>query len=86
VFEVLLERGASKELSAAPSEDRNRIIERLKSLASDPRSPAVKKLSGYEELWRFRVGDWRVVFEIDDEAHEVRVLRIRRRREVYRNL
>jgi mRNA interferase RelE/StbE len=42
-----------------------------------------KKLKGYEDQWRIRVGDWRVVYIIDDAAKLVSVTRIAHRREVY---
>ena len=48
------------------------------------RAPAgCKKLKGYKDQWRIRVGDWRVVFSIDDSAARVSITRVAHRREVY---
>ena len=48
-----------------------------------PRPAGCKKLKGFEDQWRVRVGDWRVVYFIDDTARLVSVTRITHRREVY---
>lgn len=60
-----------------------RIVSRLEGLATDPRPPGCKKLSGGSREWRIRVGDYRVVHEIDDQAGTVDVTRIAPRRKVY---
>jgi mRNA interferase RelE/StbE len=56
---------------------------RLERLASTPRPPGCKKLKGGDDEWRIRVGDYRIVYEIDDTARAVDVTRIAHRREVY---
>lgn len=53
------------------------------ALADNPRPAGCKKLHGYKDQWRVRVGDWRVVYIIDDEAGLVSVTRVAHRREVY---
>jgi mRNA interferase RelE/StbE len=63
---------------------RSRISQILLSLEQNPRPPGVFKLSGRENQWRLRVGDYRIVYEIDDTAELVTVLRIAHRRQVYR--
>jgi mRNA interferase RelE/StbE len=52
-------------------------------LGHTPRPAGRKKLKGYKNQWRVRVGDWRVVYIIDDAAKVVSVTRIAHRREVY---
>jgi mRNA interferase RelE/StbE len=52
-------------------------------LAENPPPPGFKKLMGYRNYWRIRVGDWRIVYTIDDGEHVVTVMRIAHRREVY---
>jgi mRNA interferase RelE/StbE len=61
-----------------------RIVPRLENLVSNPRPPGCKKLSGGDDEWRIRVGDYRVVYTIDDAQLLVEVTRIRHRSEVYR--
>jgi mRNA interferase RelE/StbE len=60
-----------------------RIFPKLEGLALEPRPAGCKKLKGGQREWRIRVGDYRVVYTIDDEKLLVSVTRIRRRSEVY---
>jgi mRNA interferase RelE/StbE len=84
MYRVLLERAAEKDLNRLSSEIHERVITAIRGLASDPRPPGCRKLSGGKHDWRIRVGDYRVVYEIADEIRIVRVNRVRHRREVYR--
>jgi mRNA interferase RelE/StbE len=60
-----------------------RVVSRMEQLATDPRPPGCKKLRGGDKEWRIRIGDYRVVYEIDDDARSVDVTRIAHRSEVY---
>ena len=60
-----------------------RIFPKLEGLASEPRPAGCKKLKGGQREWRIRVGDYRVVYTIEDEKLLVSVTRIRHRSEVY---
>ncbi len=82
-YRVALTASAEKELEALPSKVIARILSRLESLASSPGPPGCKKLKGGDNEWRIRVGDYRVVYEIDEVAKTVDVMRIAHRREVY---
>ena len=62
---------------------RRRINEALLALEDVPRPRGVAKLSGTENEWRVRVGDYRLIYEIDDEARKVTVLSIAHRRQAY---
>jgi len=72
-----------KELDALPDNVLARVIAKLESLSVSPRPAGCKKLKGYKDQWRIRVGDWRVVYIIDDTEQLVSVTRIAHRREVY---
>ncbi len=85
MYEVLLEHAAERDLKRLSAEDYHRIIPHLKALAHDPRPSDCRKLSGSRGDWRIRVGDYRAVYEIDDKARVVRIMRVRHRREVYRS-
>jgi mRNA interferase RelE/StbE len=74
---------AGKELDALDDPLFARIDRRIMTLGENPRPPGCKKLKGYKDQWRVRVGDWRVVYVIDDVARLVSVTRIAHRREVY---
>jgi mRNA interferase RelE/StbE len=62
---------------------RERIQAAIDGLATDPRPPGAAKLAGRDD-YRIRVGDYRIVYAVDDGAETVLVARIARRREVYR--
>lgn len=63
-----------------------RIVARLDRLPSDPFPPQSAKLQGAERLYRLRVGDYRIVYEVDTDAMQIIVQYVRHRREVYRRL
>ena len=83
MYAILIERPAQKALARIAQSDRDRIIAAIRRLASDPRPPGVRKLSG-RDAWRLRVGDYRVIYEIDDDRLIVLVVTVGPRREVYR--
>jgi mRNA interferase RelE/StbE len=82
-YYVAVASSAEKELKKLSGQLIARIVARLESLASNPRPPGCKKLRGGDGEWRIRVGDWRVVYTIDDAELQVEVTRIRHRSEVY---
>jgi mRNA interferase RelE/StbE len=82
-YAVRVKPSARKELEGLPDEVLNRVVRKLESLGHDPRPTGCKKLKGYKDYWRIRVGDWRVVYIIDDEEKAVSVTRIAHRRDVY---
>jgi mRNA interferase RelE/StbE len=83
-YTVLLRPAAQREWRKLPPEIRPRINQALLKLEDEPRPHGVSKLSGYAGRWRVRVGDYRVIYQIDNAAQEVLILRIAHRREVYR--
>ena len=83
-YQVLLERRALKELSRLPSDITRRANASIDGLAAQPRPPGAKKLQGSRDQWRIRVGDYRILYEINDRAREVRVFAAGHRREIYR--
>jgi len=84
VYEVFLERAAERDLKRLSAADFQRIIPHIKALAENPRPSGCHKLAGSTNDWRIRIGDYRVIYEIDEKASAVRVMRVRHRREVYR--
>jgi mRNA interferase RelE/StbE len=82
-YSVELKVSARKELERLPAKLIQRIFPKLEGLASEPRPAGCKKLKGGQREWRIRVGDYRVVYTIDDEKLMVSVMRIRHRSEVY---
>lgn len=83
-YEVLLKPSAKKALDSLPRPAKIRVIETLEKLAGNPRFHGVIKLESDADLYRVRVGNYRVVFTIEDDRLVVLVLKIGHRREVYR--
>jgi mRNA interferase RelE/StbE len=82
-YAVDVKSSARKELEALPDRILARVIHKLDGLAQVPRPPGCKKLIGYADQWRVRVGDWRVVYIINDAAKRINITRIAHRRDVY---
>jgi len=61
-----------------------RIIPQIRALAENPRPSGCRKLAGSKNDWRIRIGDHRVLYEIDEKVKAVRIMRVRHRREAYR--
>ncbi|WP_371819475.1 type II toxin-antitoxin system RelE/ParE family toxin [Tolypothrix sp. PCC 7910] len=61
-----------------------RVIEKIQSLASEPRPDGVVKLKGSDNEYRIRIGDYRVRYEIDDDSQLVQILQCKHRKDVYR--
>ena len=84
IYRIELRPAARRSLAALPREAQARIASAIDSLATEPRPPGVTKLRGPEGFYRVRVGDYRIVYAIDDDALFVLVVRVGHRREVYR--
>ncbi|MFZ1805420.1 MAG: type II toxin-antitoxin system RelE/ParE family toxin [Nitrospira sp.] len=84
LYRVVMKRSAEKELKTVPLSDLKRIVDRIRSLAQQPRPSGSEKLSGESERYRIRQGDYRIVYGIDDAALLIEVVKIGHRREVYR--
>jgi mRNA interferase RelE/StbE len=83
-YEVLIERGAERDLEILPAEQFQRIIARINALREDPRPSGCRKISGSFHDWRLRVGPYRVVYEVDDTARTVTIIKVRLRHAAYR--
>lgn len=82
-YSLELKQSAQKELDALDDALFGRIDKRILALVNDPRPKGCKKLKGYQDQWRIRIGDYRVIYIIDDSTRIVTVTRIAHRREVY---
>lgn len=81
--EVWILRSAQKHLAALPRNEYLRLRDAIRALGDDPRPRGSLKLVG-RDGWRIRVGDFRVIFDIDDREKRVTILHVGRRRDVYR--
>ena len=82
-YAIVFARSARKELEALNSPMIERVITRIEGLAHDPRPTGARKLRGSGNLWRVRIGDYRIVYGLDDRRRVVDIVRVRRRREAY---
>jgi mRNA interferase RelE/StbE len=84
-YRLLLKASAAKEIERVGSKsDRQRIVERIGRLAEDPRLKGSEKLADYDDRYRVRQGDYRIVYLIDDKAMAVAIYKVGHRRDVYR--
>ena len=83
-YAVTFARSARRELEALEPPHIARILARIEALAREPRPGGARKLQGTQRLWRIRVGDYRVVYDVDDRQRVVDIVRVRHRRDVYR--
>ncbi len=84
-YSLYIKPSAGKELESVGSKpDRLRIIGKIRSLAEDPRPHGSEKLAGYDDRYRIRQGNYRVVYAIDDEAGRVTIYKVGHRKDIYR--
>ncbi len=83
MYSVKITSRAEAELKRLDRPVRNRVVPAILALASDPRPPGCLKVRSAEGVWRIRVGDWRIGYEIDDGRQEVVVIRVGHRSEFY---
>jgi mRNA interferase RelE/StbE len=82
-----MRQAAERGLRRLPKRDQARVNEQILTLAKQPRPRQSRPLTGGGKgLWRVRVGDWRVVYEIDDDRTIVEIHIVAHRRDVYRGL
>ena len=84
VYAVLIPKRVAKQIEKVPEPHRRRIVEKIAALRTNPRPVGMKKLTGLE-AYRLRVGDYRVVYEVDDPQRFVTIARVMHRSAVYRD-
>ncbi len=82
-YTVSILRRAQKELDDLPVQEAERVISAINALAEDPRPPGCAKLKG-RTGWRIRVGDYRMIYNIEDAALTITVINVGHRRNIYR--
>ena len=82
-YSITFARSARKELEALSNPLIQRIFPKIEALNVEPRPSGCRKLQGFENLWRIRVGDYRVIYSVDDNLRIVDVVAVRHRRQAY---
>lgn len=83
-YSIVLSPAAKKVLERLPAEIHNRITTKISALAEDPRPPGAAALQGVKGELRLRVGDYRIIYQVEDEYQVIRVVKIGHRSEIYR--
>jgi len=83
IYKVSIRRKAQKQLAKIPANDYKKVKQAIMDLEHDPRPPGSQKLKG-RPGWRIRQGDYRVIYEIQDDKLIVLVLEIGDRKDIYR--
>jgi mRNA interferase RelE/StbE len=82
-YRIEIERVALKSLKKIPEKEKSKIIKSIKNLAFDPYPVGAKKLSG-RDGWRIRIGNYRVIYEINDSILYILVLDVDHRKDIYK--
>jgi mRNA interferase RelE/StbE len=82
-YELVFKKSVAKDLRSFPKQDVKRIMQKIRSLADDPRPTGCEKLSG-QERYRLRQGSYRIVYAIEDARLVVLIVTVGHRSDVYR--
>ena len=83
-YRVRISKHVEKELDGLPQAVYTRVRQAIQGLSTNPRPVGAKKLKGFADTYRVRVGAYRIVYEVDDPAQEVRLKTVADRKDVYR--
>jgi len=85
-YRIEIKRSAAKALKEIPKANRKRIVEKIDSLAESPPNPDTTKMKGNNPFHKVRIGDYRIVYEIQEDVLVILVIKIGHRKDIYRNL
>lgn len=83
-YRIDFSRKAARQFKDLPAQIQKRLKPKIDALAQNPRPRGVKKLEIEDELYRIRVGDYRVIYQIQDQALIVLVVKLGNRKEIYK--
>jgi mRNA interferase RelE/StbE len=83
-YEIEISRTAEKQLKKLPPADQRRVARAMLALADDPFPRGSRKLSGYEDIFRVRIGRYRIVYSVSEKRLIIIVLKIGHRKDIYR--
>lgn len=84
IYEILIEKRAEKDFKRIPFDYFNAIKKEIIALKINPRPNNSRKLHGSKNDWRIRIGNYRILYDIDDQRRVIRIFRIKHRKDVYR--
>ncbi|MBI5477158.1 MAG: type II toxin-antitoxin system RelE/ParE family toxin [Ignavibacteriales bacterium] len=83
-YSISFKPSASNDIESLPVGISQRILTDIEKLKYNPRPVGCRKIIGSKNDWRIRIGDYRVLYEVDDTDHGIRIFRIKHRKEAYR--
>jgi len=83
-YRIEVSATAERQIRRLPHPDQIRVLRVIQALSADPRPPGCRKLSGYDDVFRVRIGRYRVLYSIEDRRLIVIVLKVGDRKDVYR--
>jgi mRNA interferase RelE/StbE len=83
-YSIAFAKAAKRQFDKLPRPAQRRLGDVIAALAVDPRPPGVVKLTGEDRLYRVRSGDYRIIYQVEDERLLILVVKVGHRREVYR--
>ena len=83
-YRIEVSRTAEKQLAKLPRKDQERIAEAIRPLALDPLPRGCRKLSGYDDVFRIRIGRYRLLYSIGSKKLVIIILKVGHRRNIYR--
>jgi len=84
IYRIEIKKSAEKEINTLPLDIVERVLQLLDQLSIDPRPSSVKKLRGQKNMYRMRIGDYRVIYNIEDKILHILVLKAGHRKDVYK--
>lgn len=84
MYTIQIRKKALKEIKLIPTPNKEKIIKAINELSNNPRPVGCKKLKGDEELYRIRIGDYRVIYNIEDKIKIVEITRAGHRKDIYK--
>ncbi len=85
-YRIAVKRSAAKALKNIPNPDRKRMIEKIDSLAENLPNPEITKLKGNNPFHKIRTGDYRIIYEVQQEVLVILIVKVGHRKDIYRNL
>ncbi len=82
-YKILFKKSVWKDFKSIPDRDLKKVLKCIESLGENPRQPGCKKLSG-QERYRFRQGQYRIIYSIQDDELNVWVVKVGHRKNIYR--
>jgi mRNA interferase RelE/StbE len=86
MYRIEITISAAKALKKIPKSDRKCIADKIDSLAEKPPNPSTTKLKGNNPFHKVRVGDYRIIYEIQNDVLIILIVKIGHRKDIYRNL